>query len=198
MQEIETIYLTKLKKGIDKELANEIEEEILPNLSEEYTKERNSKHLIEKARDFFIERQIQIHNDNLAALLSKGKIEEAKIAVEKFKLKEKIEVQGLDLSSPEALDKVREAFDEVLQTVIKFPGALGDFINDDLIRGGLVGIQASEKRGKTFWLLEFVMMAYSQKRKVAFFQAGDMTEAQQIIRFGIYLAKRSNKEKYCK
>lgn len=197
MQEIETIYLTKLKKGIDKELANEIEEEILPNLSEEYTKERNSKHLIEKARDFFIERQIQIHNDNLAALLSKGKVEDAKIAVEKFKLKEKIQVQGLDLSSPEALDKVREAFDEVLQTVIKFPGALGDFINDDLIRGGLVGIQASEKRGKTFWLLEFVMMAYSQKRKVAFFQAGDMTEAQQIIRFGIYLAKRSNKEKYC-
>lgn len=197
MQEMETIYISKLKAGIDKVIAEEIAEEILPNLSEEYVKERNAKHLVEKARDFFIERQIQILNDSLSVLLDKGKTEEAKKLLETFKLKEKVEVQGLDLSSPEALERVREAFDEVFQTVIKFPGALGEFINDDLIRGGLVGIQASEKRGKTFWLLEFIMMAYAQKRKVAFFQAGDMTEAQQIIRFGIYLTKRSNKQKYC-
>lgn len=197
MQEIETIYLTKLKKGIDKELANEIADDFLPTLSEEYTKERNSTHLIEKARDFFIERQIQIHNDEVAVLLDKGKIDEAKNKVQDFKLVEKLPVRGLDLSSPDALNRVRDAFDEVFQNVVKFPGALGDFLNDDLVRGGLLGIQASEKKGKTFFLLELMMQAYSQKRKVAFFQAGDMTELQQIMRIAIYLTSTSNKEKYC-
>lgn len=197
MQEIETIYLTKLKKGIDKEIANELQDEFLPTLSEEYAKERNSAHLVEKARDFFVERQLQMHLDSLEVLLSKGKIDEAKKVHENFKLREKIVVQGLDLSSPEAVQKVREAFDETFTNVLKFPGALGDFINDDLVRGGLIGIQAPEKRGKTFLLLEFMMQAYMQKRKVAFFQAGDMTEAQQIIRIGIYLTQTSNKEKYC-
>jgi len=197
MQEIETIYLTKLKKGIDKELANEIADEFLPTLSEEYEKERNSTHLIEKARDFFIERQLQIHVESLEVLLDKGKIDEAKKLHQDFTLIEKIPVKGLDLSSPEALIKVREAFNENFQNVVKFPGALGDFINDDLVRGGLLGIQAPEKRGKTFLLLEFMMQAYIQKRKVAFFQAGDMTELQQIMRIAIYLTSTSNKEKYC-
>lgn len=197
MQEIETIYISKLKRGIDKELAEEIEEDILPTLSEEYEKERNSKHLVDKTRDFFIQRQIQIHTDALTVLLNKGRTDDAKSEVEKFKLQEKVEVQGLDLSSLESIEKVKQAFDEVYQNVIKFQGAFGDFINDDMVRGSLIGIQAPEKRGKTFLLLEIMMTAYLQKRKVAFFQAGDMTEAQQIIRIGIYLTKRSNKEKYC-
>jgi hypothetical protein len=197
MQEIETIYVTKLKKGIDKELAEEIDEEILPNLSEEYVKERNTKHLVEKARDFFIERQLQLHSDAIQALLSKGKVDEAKKLQEGFKLKEKVEIQGLDLSTPLALERVKQAFDQEFQSVLKFPGALGEFINDDLVRGGFIGIQAPEKRGKTFLLLEFMMQAYEQGKRVAFFQAGDMTEAQQIIRIGIYLTQTSNKEKYC-
>lgn len=196
MQEIETIYITKLKKGIDKELACEMEEEILPNLSEEYTKERKSKHLVEKARDFFTERQLQIHADTLLGLLEKGKVEEAKKVHEGFKLKEKVEMKGVDFADPLSLEKVKQAFDEVYQNVIKFTGALGDFLNDDLVRGSLIGIQASEKRGKTFLLLELMMTAYEQGKQVAFFQAGDMTENQQIIRIGIYLTQRSNKEKY--
>jgi hypothetical protein len=56
---------------------------------------------------------------------------------------------------------------------------------------------APEKRGKTFLLLDLAMRAVRQKRKVAFFQAGDMNETQQLIRICIYLTKTSNKEKYC-
>ena len=196
MQEIETIFMSKLKKGIDKELANEIEEDILPTLSEEYVKERKSAHLLQKARDYFVERQIQIHVDQLSTLLDKGKTDEAKLKVEAFKIKEKSEIKGVDFSDPSSLEKVKQAFDDVYQNVIKFSGALGDFFNDDLVRGSLIGIQASEKRGKTFFLLELMMTAYEQGRNVVFFQAGDMTEAQQIVRIGIYLTQRSNKEKY--
>lgn len=198
MREIETIYLKKLKaKRVNKELAEEIETEILPSLSEEYDAEQNVDYLLETAREFFAEQQIQFHIDEISTFLEKGKLDEAKTAVEKFKLKEKPKDEAFNLASPEALQRVSAAFQEQQEPVVKFPGALGDFWNEYLVRGGLVGILAAEKRGKTFLLLEFMMRAFTQKKKVAFFQAGDMTEAQQIIRTAIYLCKRSNKEKYC-
>jgi hypothetical protein len=81
--------------------------------------------------------------------------------------------------------------------LITFPGALGDFWNDQLVRGAFVALLGAEKRGKTFWLLELAIRARKQGRKVAFFQAGDMSEPEQLKRIAIYLTKKSNKEKYC-
>jgi len=49
----------------------------------------------------------------------------------------------------------------------------------------------------TFWLLEFAMRAMMNGNNVAFFQAGDMTEKQQLRRMAVYLAKRSDRERYC-
>jgi hypothetical protein len=55
---------------------------------------------------------------------------------------------------------------------------------------------AGEKVGKTMLLLDMAIRAMRQGKSVAFFQAGDMTEDQQLMRLAIYLTKRSNKEKY--
>lgn len=201
MYDIENIYIEKLRdksKPIGKELAEEIEHEILPGLAEEYEKgELNVTYLIKQTKRYFLERQITLHNENITALLSKNKVNTAKKQIEQFRFIEEEDVTELDLSSEEALNKLESAFDSTYQNVISFPGALGDFFNDQLVRGGLVALLAPEKRGKTFWLLEFMMRSFSQKRKVAFFQAGDMTENQQIIRTAIYLAQKSNKEKFC-
>jgi hypothetical protein len=41
------------------------------------------------------------------------------------------------------------------------------------------------------------MRAYAQKRKVAFFQAGDMTEEEQLVRIGSYLAKKPTRKIDC-
>jgi hypothetical protein len=54
---------------------------------------------------------------------------------------------------------------------------------------------ASEKRGKSFWLLDMALRA-SRRYKVAFFQAGDMTEGQQIKRIASYLTKMPTLGKY--
>lgn len=196
MRDIETIYIKKLKKGLDQELAEEIETEILPSLSEEY-ENTESTYLLEETRAYFKERQIILHTETLTALLEKNKVEEAEKEIHNFKLNTYAEEEGVDLSNPNVLPKIDQAFDSTYQTLITFPGALGKFWNEQLVRGGLVALLAPEKRGKTFWLLEFMMRAYKQGRKVAFFQAGDMTENQQLIRICIYLAKKSNKEQYC-
>jgi hypothetical protein len=197
-RDIENIYIKKLRKGLAKDLAKEIEEDILPGLSEEYENEGiNISFILEETRNYFKERQIALHVERLTFLLSKNKIEEAQSELEKFRVVTDIEKDELDLSKPEVLTKIDSAFDVTYQNVIKFPGALGDFLNEQLVRGGLVGLLAPEKRGKTYLLLELMMRAYKQKRKVAFFQAGDMTENQQLIRICIYLARKSNLEKYC-
>lgn len=198
MREIETIYLKKLKaKKITKETAEEIESEILPRLSDEYDQESDLTTLLDDAREFFEEQQVQMHIDELSNLLGKGRVKEAVQSVEKFKVKGTVEEESLDLSSEKALQKLEEAFDQSFEPVVRFPGALGEFWNDQLVRGALVGILAPEKRGKSFLLLEFMMRAYAQNKRVAFFQAGDMTEAQQMVRTAIYLSRKSNKEKYC-
>lgn len=202
LQDIEVIYIRKLKrKAISKDLAEEIEQDILPSLSEEYERKGiNVSYLIEETKNYFLERQITIHNETVSALLQKGKVEDAQKLLENFKPLDftKEESNEIDLSDEDIIfTKIESAFDTTYQNVIKFPGPLGEFWNEQLVRGGFVSILSPEKRGKTFLLLEFMFRAFNQKRKVAFFQAGDMTENQQLIRICIYVAKKSNIEKYC-
>ena len=59
-----------------------------------------------------------------------------------------------------------------------------------------MALLAPEKRGKTALMIDAAIRAVRQGRKVAFFQAGDMTEAQQLRRIAVYLAKNSDKERY--
>jgi hypothetical protein len=201
LQDIELIYVKKVKKGLNKSLAEEIGQEILPNLSDEYEKQGiNISYLLDITKNYFRERQIVIHNESVAYLLSKGKVEEAQKLVENFKpLQQDNEedIHELDLSDPAIINKIESAFDTTYQNVIKFPGALGEFMNEQLVRGGFVSILSPEKRGKTYFLIELMFRAFTQKRKVAFFQAGDMTENQFLMRVCVYAAKKSNIEKYC-
>ena len=196
MRDIEGIYIKKLKSGLNKDLAEKIESEILLGLSEEYEKETIAiDFILDETQAYFTERQITIHNETLQVLIEKGEIEKAKQEVQNFKLIENTQQEGLDLSSPLVLDKISLAFNNTYQNVIKFPGALGDFLNDELMRGGFVSLMGAAKRGKSYCLLEFMVQAYRQKRKVAFFQAGDMTENEQLLRLCIYLSQRSTRER---
>lgn len=198
MRDIEMLYIKQLKKGIDSDLAIEIEEEILPGLSSEYENTTiSTQNILDETRAYFVERQIVIHNETIEYHLSKNEIEKAQELVKTFKLKEHVEDEGIELSSPEIYKKLDEAFAVTDECLIEFPGALGEFWNSQLVRGGFVGILAPEKRGKTMLLLEFMMRAYKQGRKVAFFQAGDMTDLQQLVRISIYLSRKPTKEKYC-
>jgi hypothetical protein len=193
-EKIELIYTQKSRK-LKKEEAEEIEL-ILQGLSEEYESvELDIDHLIENSKEYFAERQLAILTEKIQSHLNKEEVDKAQRLIEQFiPIKETV-VQGLD--SDDIIEKLEEVFNTEYQEVISFPGALGEFWNDQMVRGGFVSFLAPEKRGKTFMLLEFLVQAFLQKRKVAFFQAGDMTENQQLMRLAIYLSKKSNKPKYC-
>lgn len=49
----------------------------------------------------------------------------------------------------------------------------------------------------TFLLMEMVLQAVKNHKNVIFFQAGDMTQEQQLLRFAVYLSRRNYDPEYC-
>lgn len=195
---IETIFFEKLRVGdISQTLAEVLEQDILPGLSEEYTKEGlDVTFLWNKTMEYFQERHLTLHDQQIRNLLDAGQVDEANRLASSYTAIT-IEINGdLDLSNIKALLKVQNAFNEVKQPVVQYPGVLGEMWNPQFVKGGFIGLMASEKRGKSFWLLDIAMRASKQNRRVAFFQAGDMTEAQQLMRICSYRTKKVIKEQY--
>jgi len=196
---IEAIFYEKLKsdKNLPKDVAEEIEEDILPGLSEEYTQENmNLDYLIDQTRVYFNERNLTIHTALIQANLNKGELLQAEQLACEYKPLTSSTAHDIDLSNESVLDRIDKAFNTDTESLIRYRGPLGDFWNDQLVRGGFVALLAPEKRGKTWWLLELANKACIQKRKVAFFQAGDMSEGQQLKRICIHRAGKSNMERY--
>ena len=196
---IETIFFDKIKaSNFPKDIAEEIEEDILPGLSKEYQQDNiNLDYLLDLTSEYFQERNLLITSEQIQALLTKGKLNEAEKLACDYKPITAGTREDLDLSSEVVLARVDKAFNTSFQSVISYPKLLGEFWNDQLIRGAFVALMASEKRGKTFWLLDMALRACKTGKKVAFFQAGDMTEDQQLKRICVYLTKKSDLSQYC-
>lgn len=107
-KEIETIYYTKIKENkLQKGLAEEIEEDILPGLSAEYENtEFNLQYLLEETDKYFSERRLNILASNVQALIAEGKIEDATEMVTKFRLESNV-AEGLD-DFIRTVDQIRE------------------------------------------------------------------------------------------
>lgn len=201
---IETIFFTKLKNGMDKDIAEEIEEDILPGLSEEYEETGiNAAHLSDITIEYFKERQYLAFSKGIESILLKndggkgGTVNKVEEYINNFKfIKNEESGQVVDFSKTESKENIRNAFKTLKDPVIRFPKQLGKFLNDQLYPGAFVGILAPEKRFKTFWLLEFAIRGCRQNKKVAFFQAGDMNEADQIKRIGMRLCNAPDSETY--
>ena len=202
-KDIEGIYTQKLKDGsVQQEDADSIER-ILSGLSEEYSREHfNVPYLIDQTKLHFQEQKIKKFVKDVRTELLSGSITEAErlacsylpIVSEDYKSINPFKVSA---------ERVKKAFEDREKPLIEFPTnkpemkALGEFWNEQFTRDSFVAIMGSEKKGKTFMMMEIAMRGMSSGCHVALFQAGDMTEDQQLMRFWIYLAKKSNKKKYC-
>ena len=84
---IEGIFYKKIKNPkFPKDIAEEIEQDVLPSLSEEYeNKAFNLEYLLEETEKHFNERHIQLLTDNIQALLANGEREEAEKMVKEFR-----------------------------------------------------------------------------------------------------------------
>lgn len=79
---------------------------------------------------------------------------------------------------------------EEQDSIITFPGEVGQFYRGKLGRERLIAFQAPEKRGKSVHLVDMAWRALGQRRRVAFFEAGDMSLKQIMRRIAARSAKR--------
>ena len=198
-KDIETIYFNALREGnIPEDIAQELEEDILPDLSEEYEQTGlNIPYLQKITETYLTERSLSLHAEKITDAIDTGNIIEAEKVASSY-IKPTVDQQDdIDLSHPTVEQQIRQAFSESAECVVRYTGPLGAIWNPQMVRGAFIGFLAPEKRGKTFLFLDIAMRAARQRRKVAFFQAGDMTQRQQLKRICVYRAKKSDREEYC-
>jgi len=204
-QHIEDIYYRKLQEGLDKDTAEEIEEDILPDLSEEYVKKGlDVEYLKNETVDHFNAVGLAKLGESISDLMEskqdtlEERLQQAQKLRDEYTPITQNKDDSVDFSHSTALRKLRKAFKNPAEPLIKFGKELGKFINRQLVRGAFVSFLAPEKRGKTYLLLALAKQAVRQGRKVAFFQAGDMNESEQMLRFAVNLTRTNYEEKYCK
>lgn len=204
-KEIETIYFRKITEGLDKEMAEEIEEELLPDLSEEYERtDLNVQHLIKETKAHITGRRLLLMSARITDIVDNGRgdyeerLKDAETLLEQYKSTPGTKDTSIDLGNASSEENIRQAFRKAAEPVIRLPKQLGEFMNHQCVPGGFLSFLAPEKRGKTWILMALGMTAVGQRKKVAMFQAGDMNEAEQIRRISSYLCRKPTIEKYAK
>ena len=185
---IEGVYHAWVEKEDRDEAQTEAIHDLLESLSGEYdtAKGLNVSYLLDELGQYLSLRKIEKLKNTLDMSLLDGDKETAATAVNDFSLVNIGDGAGINpLSDREAWLR---AFAEPAEPLFKFGGAMGDFVNWALTRDALIGIQAPEKTGKTWWCVEFLIRALLGKRKVALFEVGDLSEGQIMLRLGIRMA----------
>lgn len=168
-----------------------IVERLLSSVSEEYAA------LAKESNSDFITDLAAVHFNEVAAVrLSeavKGHVDNGEVdkAVDKINTFGKIEIgvgAGIDVFRDE--QAMRDAFASQQESLIEMPGDLGKFFGRSLERDGFISLLAPEKRGKTHLLMRLSVLAVMQRRKVAFFAVGDMSQNQMMKRFMPMIARR--------
>lgn len=184
---IEPIYFSWLEKqerpGPDAEAIREL----LEDLSTRYESESdiNSGYLLDELGVYLSARKLAQLRDDLDERLHRGDVDGALQDLQGFRVPSTSRSAGVDPLNEK--DPWRKAFEQRAESLVVFPGDAGKFLNPAFTRESLIGIQGPEKRGKTFWCLEFVIRALQQRRRVAFFEVGDLSETQVLSRLGVRL-----------
>lgn len=190
-EHIESIYHAWVRKGKAQEETIDAVHDVLEHLSEEYEDEPNINipYLLDNAADHFNTRRIEVLKDDLEYSLAEGDREGASNAIASFStVSAKLDLGINPLNDDEAWDA---AFAESQKPLITWGSKSANyFFGNALIRDGLIGVLAPEKRGKTWWCVEFALRAASQRKRVALFEVGDMSQSQMMRRIGVKLSRR--------
>lgn len=168
-----------------------IVEKFLSGLSDEYeqlSSESNSDYVIDQAAKYFNRIKLKRLSESIKGDVTTGNIDKALSRVTQYGKLEMGVGAGINPLTDEAA--IREAFEEEMEPLIKYPGALGRFFGSSLQRDAFVAFMGPEKRGKTWWLLDVAWRAMCQRRKVALFEVGDMSQNQIMRRLMVRASKR--------
>lgn len=181
-KEIESLFRGWADKITDKDMTKSIEQ-YLVSLSGEYetlSLESNTKFLFDQAGEYFEEVRATNLSESLRGKLAAGRVKEAVTEIEQF---HRVDLgKGAPIKILNDEQRIREWFKTPQDPLVSYADGMGKFFGDFLRRDCLFAYVAGEKVGKTFFLLDMAWTALAQRRKVAFFQCGDLSEDQIIER----------------
>jgi len=160
-------------------------EKFLTHLSREHdqSEKHNSDHLLDRADRYFNKVKIQKLKAGIEDELDAGQVERAYDLVVSHS---RVELgQGSLVKPAEDYEAWRDAFStERSRPLFSYPGALDRFLGSAMVRDSLIAFMAPDKTGKSMVLLDAAFRVVKNRLKVAFFDVGDMTEADILMRLG--------------
>ena len=110
------------------------------------------KYLVDKCRDYFRKRSLDILQEQVNLLKEAGEIERAEELLKGYRPPvDEPPAPFIDILSEETIKSVFQAVESGTDRLFKFPGQIGDFLGW-FERGWLAGVSAGWKKGKT-WLI---------------------------------------------
>ena len=105
-RDIEGIYFQKLRDGLPEIIAEQIEQDILPSLNEEYKSSKfNLQYLLDLTKPYLKEKRINKHIKELEGLIEEGNLTEAENLILDYKPGGEAEGNDFDLSDEETSKK---------------------------------------------------------------------------------------------
>lgn len=187
---IENLFASWAQDNKDKETTKAVEL-FLSSLSSDYArlkKSINSDYIVDTAASYFTAIKIDRLREALEGDRDLGKLDSAVAKINGFR---KIEVglgSHVDVLQDESA--MMTAMENKPESLVKYEGALGKFFGRSLARDNFVAYMGPMKRGKTFWCIDLGWRAMLQRKKVAYFQVGDLTQDQMMLRFGARASRR--------
>lgn len=151
-------------------------------------------HALANARVFLKERRLLNLSESIRALVNDGEVLEAEETLLDYK---SVLLTETDDSNTVVVDKdsLRRSLDDDFEVpLIKLPGEIGRYLNQDFTPSSFVAFQAPEKRGKSWLLTELAFRGWIQGHNVFFIALGDMSIEQVQKRLLMRFAK--NKTRY--
>jgi replicative DNA helicase len=180
-QEIESLFESWASGNVDEDTSGLVER-FLSDLSDEYeelSNSSNSAYIVDLAAKHFNKVKLKKLASSITGDITGGELDKALKRVNDYGQIEIGVGSGIDpLNDTEA---IQAAFEEQQEPLVTYPSALGDFFSGALQRDAFIAFMGAEKRGKTWWLLDVAWRAMCQRRKVALFEVGDMSQ-NQIMR----------------
>ncbi len=186
---IEHYYRTWAETG-DRETA-EMVESLLVNLSDEMARLKaklSPEHLLDIAGTLFEKVHIKRMLAKAEAWLEQGNIEKARHVIERSRKVELGLGAGIDVLTDD--EAFRSALEELPESLIKYPDALGNFFADSLYRGAFVAFMGKAKIGKSYVLQDLAWQAVEQLNNVAYFELGDSCQPDVLQRFAARICQR--------
>ena len=177
-------------KKRDKETVSRVSE-FLDYLTHEVQKIRKSTNpdfILDLAAEYFTSARMMTLSEDLNDLINDGEVNKARALIDEFRPIEMGVGAGVNFFNDK--EAVFRVFDKKSDPLVKFPGALGTFFEPAMERERFICIEGPTSVGKSWLLQEFGIAGVENRRRVAFFGVGDMTQDQYGTRLLMRVAGR--------